>query len=89
MEKVVKILEKLGTIVVDRRFIASVVSLVVLFLGVPESTAKNYVEAIGPIIALLGLLASWTVRPPSGLNYKSLVDNIEDFADLLNERYGS
>jgi hypothetical protein len=69
-ERIYKTLAKLGTIFVDRRFITSVVSLLILFFGVEEDKATEMVQAVGTVLVALVLVVSWTIRQPTGLSYE-------------------
>jgi hypothetical protein len=80
----------LGTVFSDRRFYAAVSAVLVIFFAVPEDKATPYLETIGTLISTLALMISWTLRPPSGLKYKEILDYtvISDIAKKLNLVYG-
>jgi hypothetical protein len=83
-------IEKLGTVLADRRFWVAAISLAVVFLGMPETKVQSYAEAIIAILSSLALILGWTWRPPTGLNYKEpTVKNMsmEDLANEVNRRY--
>lgn len=67
MDQLKDTLAKFGTILVDRRFIAAVAALALLFLGVPESKSTALLESIGTIVTTALLLLGWSYRPPTGL----------------------
>lgn len=67
MDKLKDAIAKFGTILVDRRFIAAVASLALLFFAVPESDSTAVLESIGLIVTTVLMLLGWTVRPPTGL----------------------
>lgn len=85
------ILDKIGTVAVDRRFWVAVLTLVGILLGLPQladnadSLSAELVDAIILIAQILGLIfiptgltLSWANRPPSGLRFK------EPSAELTN-----
>lgn len=81
--------EKIGTVLADRRFWAAAISLAVVFFGMSETTVQTYAEAIIAILTSLALILGWTWRPPTGLNYKepSVKDmSLESFAAEINRR---
>lgn len=80
-------LEKLGTMIIDRRLLFYIFVVVGTVLGLPQLTDnadtlnKELVDAITliiqgvtAIVGLVTLLISWTKRPPSGQNYREAVD---------------
>lgn len=89
--------QKLGTLLVDRRFIAYIISLGIMLGLIPAATdaealSNQTVDAILLIMqgatALLGVLVlvySWTKRPPSGLDYKKLPVELEQVIPVLKE----
>lgn len=91
--------QKLGTLLVDRRFWAYLLSLGIMLGVVPatadkEALSNQTVDAILLVMqgatALLGVLVlvySWTKRPPSGLDYKKLPTEIETLLPILKELF--
>lgn len=90
MEQVILTLEKIGSLLVDRRLWMAVlaVSAALVALGAAEKELKEsdvapvleafsaLFFALAKVISILAplfkLISSWTLRPPSGLNYKEL-----------------
>lgn len=86
------VFDKIGTIVVDRRFWLTFVFPVVFALGLfPELAARNpellsdqavgwaelVVGTVIPFISVLVLNNSWTKRAPSGLNFKETAGEVK------------
>lgn len=88
-DQVVLILGKLGTVLVDRRFLASVGTILFMTFGIPEGKYTEEISQVGTLIMTLVTVLSWTVRPPSGLKHKELVetDNVIKAASALNNLY--
>ncbi len=90
-------ISKFGTLLVDRRFWAWVISMGVVIGFVPatadaKALSDQTVSAILMILQgatmLLGMLAlvySWTKRPPSGLDYKKLPTELEELIPILTD----
>lgn len=90
------VLDKVGTIVVDRRFWVSLFTLLSIIFGIPElANNANYLsgealdlvvlvaQILGLLLVPFGLVISWANRPPSGLNYKEAVSQLaQDLRDL-------
>jgi hypothetical protein len=72
--QVVLILGKLGTVLVDRRFLAAVGTVLFMVFGIPEGKYTEEITQIGTLIMSLVTVLSWTYRPPSGLKHKELVE---------------
>lgn len=85
------VFDKVGTILVDRRFWLNFVFPVIFALGifphVTEANAENLSDqAVGwselivgtvvPILSAYVLGNSWTKRPPSGLGFKELISEL-------------
>lgn len=104
-EKLVKTLEKLGTVLVDRRFwIAFGVIVTALggVFGFSEGQLNAITKALGPdgeaaalffekaiqvlvvLVSAVGLVGSWSNRPPSGLDHKEY----SVLAKYIEKRYG-
>jgi len=93
-DQLVKILGKYGTLLVDRRFIGYILSLLVMFGILPavidtESLSNEFVDAVllifqgaDTLLGILVLLYSWTKREPSGLNYGIPID-VKELAEAL------
>lgn len=64
--------KKIETVIVDRRFWMAAILVVANFAGVPQlidnadEVAVNITQLIVAAVGVLGLLYSWTQRPPSG-----------------------
>lgn len=95
--KVSLILDKVGTVLGDRRFWVYVLSVAGMFGLVPKAAdtevlSKDIAEAIVLIFqaaTLLGgalfVIGSWERRPPSGLRFKELLDTVSKLEQLLSE----
>lgn len=83
------IFDKLGTIVVDRRFWINLFTLLAILFGFPQladqaeglsdqaiALATLIVQAVSLIVIPLQLVWSWTRREPSGLSYKSPLSQV-------------
>lgn len=92
------VLDKVGTVIVDRRFWAGLfTSLILVFgpselLGNTDSLSNQAVEIttaivrfVGIILPFLSLMASWTKRPPSGLRFKDTASEANEFVEKLLE----
>ncbi len=88
-DQVVLILGKIGTLLVDRRFLYSLGIVLAMVLGVKEDQFSAEIAQIGTIILGVTNLLSYTVRPPSGLKHKEVVDtyNMLQTAKTLNGLY--
>ena len=77
---------KLLTLVVDRRLIAYVAVVIGVMFGFPELVnnadaldeqlaegVQLIIQGVTALLGLLGLIHSWTKRPPSGLDYDKIV----------------
>ncbi len=74
MDKVVLFLSKIGTILVDRRFLQSAGTILLLLFGIPEGKYTEEITQVGILLTNLALVLSWTIRPPSGLKFKELLE---------------
>lgn len=74
MDKIVLIISKIGTIFVDRRFLEAVATVLLVAFGVPEGKYTAEITQVGMFLTSLALMLSWTVRPPSGLKFKELLE---------------
>lgn len=77
------VLDKVGTVIVDRRFWVSLFTAGLLVFGSPEvlgnvdslsdqavEVSQAIVQIIGMLVPFITLIGSWTKRAPSGLNFK-------------------
>ena len=87
MEKVFKFLEKIGTVIVDRRFLTSMATLLFVTFGVKEDETLAVLEAVGAIVTNVLLITSWTVRAPSGLRFKEIEE--QALIKAINAKYGT
>lgn len=87
MEKVVLILSKIGTVLIDRRFLAAVGTVLFMLFGIPEGQYTEEITQVGTLILSLVTILSWSVRPPSGLKYKDLfeLDTILKALNVVNQ----
>jgi len=82
--------DKVGTVLVDRRFWPSILTAVLLVFGTPEALdnvdglsaeAESYTQLIlqflGVVIPYLKLTDAWTKRSPSGLGYKEVTSETD------------
>lgn len=82
------VIKKLGTLLVDRRLIFYLASVLLVLFGVPnaadQATAldkqvQDLIVLIGQIIVIVSgmvtTVSSWTKRPPSGLQYDTIVSD--------------
>ncbi len=92
------ILGKIGSVLVDRRLWVYLFTLAAVILGMPKlgENAENLgtdvasaivliTQGVTILVGALSLIFSWERRPPSGLNYKEVLDNLNKFAELLKE----
>lgn len=91
------ILDKIGTVLGDRRFWMYLLSLLAMFGLVPqaadtEALSKDIAEAVVLVFqaaTVLGgalvVILSWERRPPSGLRFKEVLDNMRKLQELLDE----
>lgn len=88
-DRIVLILGKLGTVLVDRRFLGAVGTVLFMVFGIPEGKYTEEITQIGTFILSLVVMLSWTIRPPSGLKHKDLVDLgvVKQVASFLNATY--
>lgn len=87
--------QKVGTLLVDRRFWVYLLSLGIMLGVVPatadkEALSTQTVDAIllvaqsaTAVLGILVLVYSWTKRPPSGLDYKKLPTEVEKVLPVL------
>lgn len=88
------VFDKVGTVIVDRRFWVSLFTTVILVFGTPEllgnvdslsdqalEVTQLIVQVLGMILPLLNLVNSWTKRAPSGLGFKE----VQTESDILAE----
>lgn len=87
------VLDKVGTILIDRRFWVAVLTIIAVVFGLPEydtdklsDEALDWVTVVGRLVALIvvpmGLTVSWTKRPPSGTRFKEQSE-VTEVADKL------
>jgi hypothetical protein len=93
------ILDKVGTVLVDRRFWVSLFTTIILVFGSPElldnaetlgdqavEVAQIIMQFVGMILPFLNLVNSWTKRAPSGLRFKeSQTDLVEQLLEAIKE----
>lgn len=86
------IFDKVGTVIVDRRFWINLFTLAAILFGFPQLTdnaeglsdqavsiANLIVQAVALIAIPFNLTMSWTKRSPSGLDYKNaLLQTLRD-----------
>jgi len=88
MDKVVLALEKIGSVLVDRRLWMAVIAVSVALATLGATQRELSEEEVAPVLEafaelafalakvlailapLFKLISSWTVRPPSGLDFK-------------------
>jgi len=76
-------LDKIGTVLIDRRFWIVVLSVLASAFGLPKlvehreelsqtlvQVASLIINAIVLLVGMFKLIDSWTVRPPSGTQYR-------------------
>lgn len=85
INKVVKFIGKVGTVLGDRRFWIVAMSVAIVFFKLPEAEVKTYAEAITTVVGSLALIVGWTWRPPSGLDYKPVTSELQDLVDALEQ----
>ena len=84
------VFDKLGTVLVDRRFWPAIITGVLLIFGTPEALdnveglsaeAESYTQLIlqflGVVIPYLKLTDAWTKRSPSGLGFKEITSETD------------
>ena len=88
-DQVVLILGKIGTVLIDRRFLAAVGTVLFMAFGIPEGQYSDAIAQVGALILSLVTVLSWTVRPPSGLVHKDVVTaaNAKTIAKVINSVY--
>ena len=94
-KKLVLVLDKIGTILVDRRFLGTFLLPVVgLFVVLPQTVDAQteliesiitLVQGVGLVLCALGLQMSWTERPPSGLSFKEIDSEWKKVKEALSE----
>lgn len=80
-----KFIKKVGTVLADRRFWAFGMSIAIVFFGMPDTEVRSYAEAAVTILGMLAVLAGWTWRPPSGLDYKPVATQLQELIDALEQ----
>lgn len=92
------VLDKVGTVIIDRRFWVSLFSVIVLvfgtdqMLGNVDALSDQAVELSSLLLKFMGVFVvpvllgnSWTKRAPSGLGFKEVNSEVEAFVKTLSE----
>lgn len=91
--------QKIGTVLADRRFWVWLFGLLVTMGILPATTDAGaignqtadaillVVQGATALFGVIVLLYSWAKRPPSGLNYKELPTEIEKLIPVLSELF--
>lgn len=85
------VLDKVGTILVDRRLWVAAITIAGIIFGIPSFTdntealsqeAIDWVNLltgiVGSLAVVVSLLASWAQRAPSGLSFKDIVGEADE-----------
>jgi hypothetical protein len=93
-KKLALVLDKIGTVLGDRRFWVTFALPLLILWGVLPTTVNNtetvnsimvLVQGIGTLLTALGLQQSWTERPPSGLSFKEIDSEWKKVKEALSE----
>ncbi len=94
------VLDKFGTIIVDRRFWLKFVIPTAMALGIfpflananaetlsdqAVSWATLIVGSVVPVVSAWLLSSDWTKRAPSGLGFKEVISEVEDFVKTITD----
>lgn len=80
------LVQKLFTVLVDRRFWFTVVlPFLVLHFGLPEEELTPYIEAVYLLVSTVILNLSWATRPPSGRDFRALTTEALNAYNKLRE----
>lgn len=91
------VLGKIYTVLIDRRFWVSLLTVIGLVFGLPELAENSeqagtdvvdaitlIAQSVGSLIATITLILSWTKRPPSGKEHNEIMR----LAAYLNSKHG-